>query len=233
MKKSALLLCGIFCGYMGSCLAVNPIYDVVVDGCYSQLCTGVSGNYYFGASPSARNCLSQVAQCVYVSGEMLMLASCVSCNPGYELVQGSGGVTACDIGPGGEGDGGSVGHYNYTYCTKNCSASNCAPSAWTAKGTGYETRTNRACSTTGTSGTCNESTQYRCAAGYSGSSTNGTSGCALCPEATSIYTNSARTTNARGTSAAGTTAQTGCYLAAGTYYDASGTFSVTGTNCTY
>jgi len=162
------------------------------------------------------------------------VASCTSCAPGYELKTGvQGWITACsDTGDPKTDGSGSYGSYTYNKCTKNCQASNCAPSSWSALRTGYESRTYRSCSATGTSGTCNASTQYRCAAGYYGTSTNGTSGCNPCPEWKDVYANSARTTKVYGTSSAGATAITGCFVVAGTYYDATGTFKTNG-NCQY
>lgn len=108
----------------------------------------------------------------------------------------------------------------YYYCKCNCSTSD-----WGAGNTGYQKRT--VCNTD-----CSTTTEYRCAVGYYGTSSNGTSGCALCPEWSTVYTTSARTTKVRGTSPVGTTAITGCYVAPGTYYDRYGTFKITG-NCPY
>lgn len=66
-----------------------------------------------------------------------------------------------------------------------------------------------------------------CASGYYGKTTNGTTGCTQCPTATNIYTNSARTTLARGTSTYGDNEYiSGCFIAQGTYYDATGTFKL-------
>ena len=238
MKKSVLLaVCGVLGVYANNGLAVDavtwgPGTSSLGAGCYSWNCY-VPDAWYYSASPTSRNCADYTAMCVYLSGTVTGVASCMTCNPGYELAKTTAGITACSQSGDPSEDSGGINSYTYTYCTKNCSTSNCAPTAWSAKGTGYETRTNRSCSTTGTSGTCNTSTQYRCAAGYYGSSSNGTSGCAQCAEAPSVYTNSARTTKARGTSSAGTASQNGCYLVAGTYYDVSGTFTVSGTSCTY
>lgn len=236
MKKNILLVCGIVAGYANNCLAVNPIIwgaDDHFDGCYSWSCLGPE-RWYGINGPDGRNCKTYTGMCVYQDGRALGVASCSSCNPGYELVQGTSGITACapydytDI----KDNSSGVSSYYYTYCTKNCNTTTCAPTSWTALRTGYETRTNRTCSATGASGTCNSATQYRCAAGYYGSSTNGTSGCTQCPQWTGVYTNSGKTTLARGTSSAGTTAITGCYVAPGTYYDATGTFKIT-SNCAY
>ena len=236
MKKNILLVCGIVAGYVNNCLAVDPIIWGAgdhFDGCYSWNCA-VPELWYIHSSPTYRNCASYTTMCVYQSGISRGVASCDKCNPGYELTQDYSNIGACapedytDI----EDNIGGVYRYDYTYCTKNCNTTTCAPTSWTAKGTGYEIRTNRTCSATGTSGTCNSTTQYRCAAGYWGSSTNGTSGCVPCPQWTGVYTDSGKTTLARGTSSAGTTAITGCYVSPGTYYDVTGTLKTT-SNCVY
>lgn len=109
------------------------------------------------------------------------------------------------------------------YCGTNC-VSNLD---WTNHNTGYQRIINRACDCSGSTATCKETTRYRCAPGYYGSSTNGTSGCTRCPTWSGVYTDSGRTTLARGTSNAGESAITDCYIATGTYYDASGTFTLT------
>jgi hypothetical protein len=84
--------------------------------------------------------------------------------------------------------------------------------------------------------TCVTIMTYRCKGGYYG--TVGTSSpgtCTQCPEADSIYTNSALTTKARGTSTASKNATVDtCALPTGTYYDATGTFIIeTGDKCQY
>lgn len=99
---------------------------------------------------------------------------------------------------------------------------------FTAITIGYERKTIKNC----LNGNCQEQYTYRCAAGYYGSSTNGTSGCTQCPTWTGVYTDETRTTIARGTSSVGATDITDCYITSGTYYDATGTFKITGT-CQY
>jgi hypothetical protein len=75
---------------------------------------------------------------------------------------------------------------------------------------------------------------FRCAEGYFGRTSDGTTGCYQCPEYDGLYTNSQLTTKARGTSVAGTTYAGGCYLPSGTYYNMSGTMVVqSGKQCYY
>ncbi len=239
MKKSVLLICAaLISGYATNSYAVDPIAWGPADsfeGCYSWACgRGGSAEWYLNnTGPNSRNCADYTAMCVYLSGRETAVASCQSCNPGYELVKSTDGITACSDTGDPKEDGGGVGSYYYTRCTKNCQASNCASTSWTALRTGYETRTYRSCSATGTSGTCNASTQYQCAAGYYAKSGSGSSlVCDPCPTWTGVYTTSSKTTLVRGTSNAGATAITGCYVKPGTYYDATGTFKTSG-NCEY
>lgn len=85
----------------------------------------------------------------------------------------------------------------------------------------------------GTNTCTNTPSAYECIAGYYGTATAINTGCSQCPEAASIYTDSARTNKARGTSAIGTKTQGECYLSPGTYYDASGVFIITSAQCKY
>lgn len=105
-------------------------------------------------------------------------------------------------------------------CQKCKSCTGASTGAWTAHSTGYEKRTVKKCSC---SGTLTTSMEYRCAAGYYGTTSNGTSGCTRCPASGGIY----------GTSAAGSTAITACYLPSGTAFsDATGSGTYTG-DCYY
>ncbi|MCM1294338.1 MAG: hypothetical protein NC311_02140 [Muribaculaceae bacterium] len=133
--------------------------------------------------------------------------SCDTCVSGATIKVKDETISSCGV------------HYTYCECTTTCSTT-----SWVSLRTGYESR--KYCNV------CSQSTQYQCAAGYYGSSSNGTSGCTQCPTWTDVYTTSAKTTQVRGTSAAGATAITGCYVAAGTYYDTTGTLKTTG-NCAY
>lgn len=103
----------------------------------------------------------------------------------------------------------------YPDCSSGCT--NCNTTSWGANGTGYETRTVATCDTTFCE--CSKKNEYRCASGYYGSTTNGTSGCSPCPTP--------------GTSAAGAAVQTSCYIASGnTFSDTTGYGTYTG-NCYY
>ncbi len=105
-------------------------------------------------------------------------------------------------------------------CQKCKSCSGASTGAWTAHTTGYQKRTVTYCECDGTKHT---KTEYRCAAGYYGNSTNGTSGCTRCPSSGGVY----------GTSAQGSTDITSCYLPSGTTFsDSTGSGTYT-SNCYY
>lgn len=106
-------------------------------------------------------------------------------------------------------------------CSENCTGcTNCKSDAnWSASGTGYQKKITRTCECN----TCKATTIYRCAAGYYGSSSNGTSGCARCPSSGGVS----------GTSAVGSTTITLCYIPSGTTgSDSSGSYTYAG-NCYY
>lgn len=104
-------------------------------------------------------------------------------------------------------------------CDGTCD--DCVSTAWSAYSTGYQKRTAAKCNTS--TCVCSKNTEYRCAAGYYGTTTNGKSGCTQCPPSNGISA----------TSDAGATLVTQCYLPSGaTGTDATGTFIYT-TNCYY
>ena len=133
--------------------------------------------------------------------------SCTSCDAGYELTQQTASVPGCSN------------EILFNVCRKSCdgTCSDCTTSAWTAGNTGYQKRTYASCNTA--TCVCTKRTQYRCAAGYYGTSSNGTSGCSRCPS--------------NGSSTAGATAITSCYLPSGTTgSDSTGSYTYT-SNCYY
>ena len=149
------------------------------------------------------------------TGNILQITEHTACMTGYELTSTSYTSTTCDM------------TYYYDMCTKACdgTCSNCTSGSWTAGNTGYQQRTKKTCNTS--TCVCSSSTEYRCASGYYGSSSNGTSGCTRCPSSGGVY----------GTSAAGSTAITSCYLPSGTtvsFSDSTGSGTAKYTsNCYY
>lgn len=115
-------------------------------------------------------------------------------------------------------------------CEEGCNTpcTNCNSTDWASSGTGYEKMIARTCNC----GVCESDVQYRCAAGYYGSSKNGTSGCTRCPTLSGAYITSSLSSHVVGTSAAGSERITNCYIKSGTYYDSTGTFKMTA-NCSY
>ncbi len=133
--------------------------------------------------------------------------SCSRCETGYELTQQRATVPNCSN------------EILFNVCRKPCdgTCSDCTTSAWTAGNTGYQKRTYASCNTA--TCVCTKTAQYRCAAGYYGTSSNGTSGCTRCPS--------------NGSSTAGATAITSCYLPSGTTgSDSTGSYTYT-SNCYY
>ena len=117
--------------------------------------------------------------------------SCNICSSGYKIQSGSVSVSGCSN------------TITANTCVQDCTGcTDCSTTSWTASSIGYQERTYATCNCN----TCTKTTQYRCAAGYYGSSTNGTSGCTRCPSSGGVY----------GTSAAGSTAITSCYIPSGT-----------------
>lgn len=106
-----------------------------------------------------------------------------------------------------------------------CECSNCqSDTTWSAGNTGYQRRLIRTCDCSGSTATCKSNYEYRCAVGYYGSSTNGTSGCTRCPASGGIYGT---------TAAAGSTVITSCYIPSGSSFsDSTGSGTYTG-NCYY
>ncbi len=143
---------------------------------------------------------------VYI--ENFAFTHCDACKSGYKLTSATRPIagTQCQI--------------TFGTCEQDCTGcSNCNTTSWANLRTGYQSRTYATCNCN----TCTRTTEYRCAAGYYGTSTNGTSGCSRCPSSGGVY----------GSSAAGSTVITACYLPSGTTgSDSTGTFTYTN-NCYY
>lgn len=133
------------------------------------------------------------------------IQTCITCKSGYTKICDN---PVCD---------------NVQRCTCKCQCSNCTSTGnWTAKGTGYEQRVGKGCDCSSGTATCNTTTFYRCAAGYYGTTSNGTSGCTKCP--------SNGTT--AGMSDAGADELSDCYIPEGSYSDTTGKY-VFNCDCKY
>ncbi len=175
-------------------------------------CTGTTTWYYI----------------TYNSGGAMadLYGSCSACGTGYERQQiqastSSGVYNICS-------NYSSMVSGLYTCVAKTCTDCT-SDTSWSSSGTtGYQKKTTATCN----AGVCTKTTAYRCAAGYYGSSTNGTSGCTQCPTWSGVYTDSARTKLVRGYSDAGATAITNCFIIPAGLHDVAGNFNLTST-CPY
>lgn len=180
--------------------------------------------YYIEAHCTQR---SATAKCIKKDSTTYYYKDCTSCNAGYTLKTVHAEMCADLMNTDNEWSGGP----DLKEC--RCVCNSCDNDYWAAYSTGYQRRLARWCDCTSGTATCKSKYEYQCAAGYYGTSSNGTSGCSLCPTWTGVYTNSGKTTLARGTTKwAGSSKITSCYVAAGTYYDATGTFKISD-NCPY
>ena len=106
-------------------------------------------------------------------------------------------------------------------CVVDKTCSDCTSTNWLSYNTGYQRRTVKTCNVS--TGNCSSTYEYRCAAGWYGSSSNGTSGCTRCPDLNGVY----------GSSTAGSKYITSCYIPSNTVMsDATGSMVFTN-NCYY
>lgn len=203
MKATKLLICGL--------MISAPLY-ARAESCKktSNSTAQVSGTY------TASNCQATTSS-YYTgigSGKTFFITSCTSCKSGYLETRPST-VDSC------ENNGNDL---NYMTCECNCSDCNSADWGRHSLAMGYESRTTATCSCTSGTAVCSKTTSYRCASGYYGTTTNGTSGCTSCPYTTDGYHYSN----------AGAKVVTDCYLPKGkTAYDSTGYFTVVGGDCHY
>ena len=215
MKKNLLVVCcGLCFGYVGPVVGAYNWYQIAQSSEY--LCDGALALYQMiGLSPSLDmtgggmtmpGCAdSDYFECwAYTSGSTTTYVpwyDCNTCQDGYTKKSTRAQMGGC-------------GTTTYYYCEQNCTGcTNCtSDTSWSAGNTGYEKKVTRTCNCN----TCSATTSYRCAAGYYGSSTNGTSGCTRCPSSGGVY----------GTSVAGSTTITDCYIPAGdiSWTDDTGTY---------
>ena len=198
MKKSLYLISPML---VAGCLAMPTKSYGLATVCQQIACPANAA----GVSQLAQNCQTTGARCYGGASEMVGTTTCETCRSGYVRVSRTFNAT-CATRPI---------RIDYYTCLLACTNSNCkSDTSWSSYGDGYERRILRECSD---STTCKTTYSYRCAAGYYGSSSNGTSGCNPCPSG--------------GTSSAGTTSATGCYIPSGTTgSDSTGTYKYT-SNC--
>ena len=186
---------------MKKIFTLTALACIATTGAYAADCNIIIGDCsnWGNVIGSASNCASTNDQCYSDSGAyQYRVISCGSCTNGAtrtanrQILPGCATTVdyyTCDGGdtPGLQPGGGSGS------CPSNCNYAN-----WTAGNTGYEKK-------------CNTSTytcQYRCAPGYYGTSTTGTTGCTRCPALL-------RTGENYSTSAGGVSTIDRCYMPLG------------------
>ena len=146
---------------------------------------------------NAATCIARGSPCTYTIGQ-----GQDPCCPGLSC---GGGMTD--------------GPYVSGVCMSCDGCTDCNSTEWAAVRVGYERRTVATCNCN----TCSKSVQYRCAAGYYGTSTNGSSGCTPCPSLDGVSA----------TSSAGNKLIGNCYIPAEKLIeDNAGKYFFT-TNCYY
>lgn len=189
------LICGAFMVLPNSVFAGLP--------CNKMLC--MTGGTWIEAEGT--NCSNSAISCWGNSSDKTGVISCTGCKSGYSLLAVSQNLT-CD---------GNIISAEYNTCVETCSSSNCkSDSTWTTIRTGYQRLVKRSCAS---NTNCQETPSYRCASGYYGTSSNGSTGCTLCPSFNGI----------KALSAAGANSSiTKCYVPDGTVgTDVTGTFKYT------
>lgn len=219
MNKISKIIWSLFSGavclvYKGDAVAYN-----IPDGNSSNLCTIYTGSYYCGEPGNASNPLppnyydlayncngNPIFKCTRtIAGSTVAVRQCNTCKTPYTLVKGDiAGDSSCSL---------RTPLYKYT-C--QCRCSNCTASgSWSAYSTGYEKYTGQGCDCSGSTATCKTITNYRCAKGYYGKTTNGTTGCSPCAAPAT-------------TRSAGSEDISSCYIPEGTYSDTTGKYAM---NC--
>ncbi len=157
-----------------------------------------------------------IGDCGMATSWLRLSPTCAACNSGYKLTTRSheydirSDVTSVC----GSSCTDGIGYATYQVCEK-CTLTCTSDTSWTTVRTGYEKRTvcSNGCGTD----------EYRCAAGYYGTSTNGSTGCNKCPSSGGVD----------GQSAAGSTAITSCYIPKNTTLsDSTGKYQYT-SDCYY
>ncbi len=195
MKKFSflLILAGLYFIGINLANAGLGVYTTCTDGTYAELQNGVIG----ACSEWEDICYSNYA-----------VRNCTKCDDLGRYALALRGPLDLP-----NGDRATYNDCEMYFCDNS---TNCvSDSSWSNGNTGYQKKTSRSC----ISNRCQETTSYRCADGYYGSSSNGSSGCSRCPYADGYY----------GSSSAGSTSQTSCYMPSGrSGSDTTGQFTYAG-----
>lgn len=200
----------------------GPLMAASTTKCTITTCSAVNKTY-----GSMTNCKTMNNVCVLhpedTTPETLLVSpSCGECNAGYKLTC----ETLTGLSSYGSNETGGPFYCNadtgITECRCECAGcTDCDTIEWAniTGRAGYQIRTVATCNCS----TCTKKTEYRCAAGYYGSTSNGVSGCTKC---TALGTTAAN-------SSAGSSLQTSCYIPSRTNIsDTSGVYQFT-SNCYY
>ena len=154
-------------------------------------------------------CTQKTYTCYTADGTTVKLASCDSCtNSKASRTKKETNIIGCK------------GTYYFYTCECPLCTSCTSDKSWSSAGTGYEKKVTASCDC----GECTKTTAYRCAAGYYGTSTNGSTGCTICPTSGGVGGQSVAGSNS---------AITSCYIPANTTLsDSTGTYQYT-SNCYY
>lgn len=217
MKQKILIYTAIAVGLVGThAMAYTCTNSWVYEATYNGAggCPIPNG----GVDNIGQNCATMKYRChTDENGKQQMVISCDTCKTGYSLVQKYYTNGSCTSVP-------------YWTCVEQtasnpesdattCTTSTCTNSTWTNYAIGYQMQIVRAC---GNSTTCKDVARiYRCASGYYGISSGGSSsmsGCSPCPDdgASIPGSNDKKTT---------------CFIMSGT--DEKGTFNFGGSRCFY
>lgn len=222
MKKILTMCCCVGVGLMvhGNAMAIALDNKL----CIAQVCA--LGSQVANFVP--RNCKTYWEYCY----NGYQVYECTECNSGYTLQNALSPITVT----------GCMNTIDPMQCVADCVETDCDDENWTTLQTGYQVYKTKTWDSTACECTTTES--YQCAAGYYGTATCSKFaagfdlcfGCSKCPSG-GVYTDSELTTAATpGCLPGNGTTETSCYLAPGTYYDASGAFTISGgfvTSCTY
>lgn len=193
MKKALIIvaICGVTNHTFAGSLDCGMTASTVPSG-FTSSSSGVSVSIHCTSKTNA-------FWCSYTDKHCDSIQMCSACNSGYVPTQRT------------LPSNGRCKTISFSDCCLPCT--NCtSDTGWTYHKTGYVRRATRTCNC---DGTCSASYRYACASGYYGSSSNGTSGCSLCPNGG--YSNVGSNTDI-----------TSCYLIPGTgYTDSSGTYTYT------
>ena len=167
----------------GLLILISPDAAYAANDCVEEVCKN------FISNPTMTGCASASQRC-YNGSSMI---TCNRCESGWESKSNTVTVGGCSV--------------VQVVCAKCTGCSNCNDSLWSSAAPGHEVRQIRTCNCN----TCSSTPEFRCAAGYYGSPSNGSSGCTACPSGS--------------TSSAGSTSKSDCCESGDSGSDGTGSWS--------